>query len=259
MRVLSIIALVASAYAVERSTAMHRVRVANISLADKDTVIFADESVPRFSAVHADLSSGVSGGDFDLPPALDASGPNTEMGVDVSKFNDKIKAIDDKMVETRKKIKAAIVGCEKVTLLKSAYTAMNSERDRIAAKKRKVVLQAKLDKQNADLNVIDCMADNLRDRFSELRQTQSALRSNIQGAAEALATVMGKASKTPAGPAKSQLVSDMYDSHKDQVANVGATQAGNLDKLVDFFKDTLHMPVEDPSKPKPAPKKKASF
>ena len=48
------------------------------------------------------------------------------------------------------------------------------------------MLQAKLDKQNADLNVIDRMADNLRDRFSELRQTQSALRSNIQGTAEDL-------------------------------------------------------------------------
>jgi len=255
------LALVACAVAVERSSVMHRVRTANISLADENTVVFAD--MPRFAQAQATAEAATQG-DFDLPEPLGggpsvAEGGTFEGGVDVAKFITKIKSIDEKMIATRKGIKEAIKGCEKVSVLKGVYTSLSAERDRVSAQKRKKILQTKLDKQNSDLNVIDRMADNLRDRFSELRQTQSTLRSNIQGTAEDLQNVMGATSKPPAGPAKSPLANDMYDTHGEQVEGVKDVQDINLNKLVGFFKNALKMPIDKPgAAAAPAPAAKAA-
>lgn len=264
MKFLLAFGLLACSFAVDRS--MHRVKVANVSLAEADegVVTFAQamgKDMPRFQAAQAiaTANAGAAAGsgdddEYKFPEPLAATagtsvaeGGTFEGGVDVAKYLTKIKKIDEQMMTMRKDIRQAILGCEKVTTLKAMYDGMIAERERLNQLKRKKILQAKLDKQNKDLNVVDRMADNLRDRFAELRRTQGALRENIQGTAEDLQSVMGAGGALPPINLRSPLANDMHETHGYQRQAVEQIQDGNLDRLVGFFKNALKMPIKNPA------------
>jgi hypothetical protein len=220
-----------------------------------------EKVMPRFAAraeaaaKMASTMQATAGGDDDdaykFPePASGTSvaeGGTFEGGVNVASFITKIKAIDEKMASSRKEIRAAILGCEKVTTLKAMYDSLIGERERLNQLKRKKILQAKLDKQNRDLMVVDRMADNLRDRFSEIRKTQGALRENIQGTAQYLQSVMGSGGNLPNVDIRTPLAGDMHETHGHQREAVEQIQDLNMNTLVKFFGNALHMPITNPA------------
>lgn len=205
-----------------------------------DTITFREDGSSSSSSGPSP-SGGSSGGS--------SGSSDDELDADTAEFDQQIQQVEEDLKKSKEELKVSMECARKVQEQQAEIRSLQEQKEHLIKEKEKRILQAKLDKQMKDLEEINRMSRQLRDKFNQLKHTQKLIQTKMTGTKSSLSQLDADSGSgdDDLSDTADNLSEEMQAMHAAQAKILAATHDKNEKHVTSSIKTTneLHAKVQE--------------